>query len=172
MSHAASTAGAHKPHILPLKLYAGIWIALLVLTVTTVKVSYYDFGVLNLVVAMGIAALKGSLVVLFFMHLKYDEKFNAVLFVGALVFLSIFMVLTLADTMERGKVDPIEAGEITPVPARPGLEKMIEAEGGVPLPIGRGLADTVGTGAAGAAAAAPAAGGTDSTAAPAPSPGH
>jgi hypothetical protein len=42
--------------------------------------------------------------------------------VGSLVFLSIFFILTLADTMERGQVDPIKAREIQSVPARPELE--------------------------------------------------
>ncbi|HET9233534.1 MAG TPA: cytochrome C oxidase subunit IV family protein, partial [Candidatus Eisenbacteria bacterium] len=111
----------HHPHVLPVRIYAVVAAALLVLTVVTVKVSYYNFGVLNLVVAMGVATLKASLVVLFFMHLKYDEKFNAIIFAGSLTFLTIFFVLTLADTMERGRVDAIETHELVPVPARPEL---------------------------------------------------
>ena len=111
----------HHPHVLPVRKYVAVWIALMVLTVVTVKVSYFNFGIMNLVVAMGVATLKASLVVLFFMHLKYDEKFNAIIFAGSLTFLTIFFVLTLADTMERGKVDPLEAHELLPVPARPEL---------------------------------------------------
>jgi len=111
----------HHPHVLPVRMYAGVWLALLVLTFITVKVSYFNFGIMNLVVAMGVATLKASLVVLFFMHLKYDEKFNAIIFAASLTFLTIFFVLTLADTMERGKVDPLEAHELVPVPARPEL---------------------------------------------------
>jgi len=111
----------HHPHVLPVRTYLAVWIGLLVLTVITVKTSYFNFGIMNLVVAMGIATLKASLVVLFFMHLKYDEKFNAIIFAGSLTFLTIFFVLTLADTMERGKVDPLEAHELLAVPARPEL---------------------------------------------------
>ena len=125
MSHAPQdTHGSgrtHHPHVLPIRIYAAVAAALLVLTFVTVKVSYYDFGVLNLFVAMGVATLKATLVVLFFMHLKYDEKFNAIIFLGSITFLTIFFVLTLADTMERGKVDAIEAHELVPVPARPEL---------------------------------------------------
>jgi cytochrome c oxidase subunit 4 len=118
MSHEKTVTSGRKPHVLPLKIYAGVWIGLLVLTLITVKVSYLDFGVFNLVIAMGIATLKATLVVLFFMHLKYDEPFNVVVFVSSLAFLAVFFMLTLADTMERGQVDPLEADVIVPVPAR------------------------------------------------------
>lgn len=118
MSHQTVATGGHKPHVLPVKIYAGVWISLLVLTLITVKVSYLDFGVFNLVVAMGIASLKAILVVLFFMHLKYDEPFNVVVFVSSFAFLAVFFMLTLADTMERGQVDPLEADVIVPVPDR------------------------------------------------------
>ena len=124
MSREKAATGEHKPHVLPLKIYAGVWIGLLVLTVVTVKVSYLDFGVFNLVIAMGIATLKATLVVLFFMHLKYDEPFNVVVFVSSFAFLAVFFMLTLADTMERGQVDPLEADVIVPVPDR------VESAGG------------------------------------------
>src|SRR5215831_12099926 len=103
MSHATTEAHGgrtHKPHVLPVRVYAGVWLGLLVLTFITVRVSYFNFGIMNLIVAMGVATLKASLVVLFFMHLKYDEKFNAIIFVASLIFLGIFFTLTLADTME------------------------------------------------------------------------
>ena len=125
MSHAPQDAHGsgrtHHPHVLPIRIYAVVAAALLILTFVTVKVSYYNFGVMNLFVAMGVATLKATLVVLFFMHLKYDEKFNAIVFVGSLTFLTIFFVLTLADTMERGRVDALETHELVPVPARPEL---------------------------------------------------
>ncbi len=112
-------ARAHKPHILPLKVYFMVASMLIVLTYVTIEVSYHDFGTLNLIVAMTVASIKASLVALFFMHLKYDERFNAVVFVGSLAFLGIFFALTLADTVERGSVDPVKAREIVPVPGRP-----------------------------------------------------
>ena len=137
MSH--DTATEHKPHVLPVKVYAAVFVGLLILTVVTVWVSYFHFGFLNLAVAMGIATMKASLVVLFFMHLKYDEGFNAIIFIGTLVFLLIFFVLTLADTMERGRVDPIEAREIVPVPARP---ELMEHGAGHGTEAGHGEAET------------------------------
>jgi cytochrome c oxidase subunit 4 len=83
-----------------------VWAALTFLTAVTVWVSYFDFGAFNLVVAMTVAVIKASLVCLFFMHLKYDNKINAVVFLSSLVFLSIFFFLTFADMNTRGKVDP------------------------------------------------------------------
>ena len=121
MSHASTESREPKPHVLPVSVYLAVWGGLLVLTVITVWISYFNFGVMNLLVAMAVASVKASLVVLFFMHLKYDEKFNAVVFTGCLAFLFTFFVLTLADTTERGKVDPLEAKVIQLVPARPDL---------------------------------------------------
>jgi len=118
MSHDHAATGEHKAHVLPYRIYIGVWAGLLVLTVLTVAVSYSDFGILNIVIAMGVATVKASLVTLFFMHLKYDEKFNQILFAGTMIFFTIFIVLTLADNAERGRVDPIEANLITPVPSR------------------------------------------------------
>ncbi len=138
MSHAhAAASGPRKPHVLPLRTYLLVWGALLVLTFITVRVSYFNFGTWNLIVAMAVATVKASLVALFFMHLKYDEKFNGVILLGSLAFLGIFFVLTLADTMHRGLVDPIKAREILPVPARPEFMK----EHGIVL---EGLVDSTG----------------------------
>jgi cytochrome c oxidase subunit 4 len=138
MSHAhAAASGTRKPHVLPLRTYLLVWGALLVLTFITVRVSYFNFGTWNLIVAMAVATVKASLVALFFMHLKYDEKFNGVILLGSLAFLGIFFVLTLADTLHRGAIDPIKAREILPVPARPEFMK----EHGVVL---QGLADSTG----------------------------
>jgi cytochrome c oxidase subunit 4 len=121
MSDAHASSGEHTPHVLPVRTYVLVGASLLFLTWLTVRVSYMDFGVFNLLVGVGIATVKAALVVMFFMHLKYDEPFNKVVFMGCLAFLAVFFVLTLADTMERGKVDPLEAHEIVPVPARPEL---------------------------------------------------
>ncbi len=102
----------HKHHILPLKVYLGVGAALLVLTAITVWVSFFHFGAFNLVVAMLVATIKGSLVALYFMHLKYDNKFYLTIFVLSLVFLSVFIGLTMFDTLRRGELSREEAGSI------------------------------------------------------------
>ncbi len=84
--------------------YLLVWAVLLVLTVITVSVSYTNFGIMNIVVAMLVATIKGSLVCLYFMHLKYDNKMNQVIFVSAFVFLAIFVGLTASDVFLRTPV--------------------------------------------------------------------
>ena len=74
--------------------------ALLFLTWLTVAVSYVDLGGLNVVVAMGVATVKGTLVALYFMHLRWDRPFNSIIFVGSLLFLGIFLGFALLDTAE------------------------------------------------------------------------
>ena len=115
-----ATAGAHTHRVLPVKLYLGVGAALLMLTVLTVAASYVDFGVLNIVIAIGIAAAKASLVALFFMGLKYDERFNSIVLVSAFLFLSLFFIFTLADTRHRGEVVPLERGIIAAPDLHPG----------------------------------------------------
>ena len=104
----------HAEHVLPLRVYFGVFAALLVLTAVTVIISKFHFGAFNLVVAMAVAAVKASLVALIFMHLKYDNKVYMMIFLGSILFLAIFIVFTMADTMTRGNVDPMKARPIDP----------------------------------------------------------
>ena len=99
-----STHSQEHHHVLPIKVYLRVAAALLVLTIITVTVSQFHFGEFNLLIAMVIAAVKASLVALFFMHLKYDNRIYAVVFVGSLVFLAVFIVFTMFDTMRRGDI--------------------------------------------------------------------
>ena len=87
-------------HVVPIKILANTAVALLVLTVVTVWVAKHDFGALNIWVALFIAALKGSLVVLFFMHLRYDRPFNGIVFVTSLAFVALFISFAMTDTRE------------------------------------------------------------------------
>ena len=102
-----SQSASHEHHIVPLSHYFMVAGALFVLTVITVAVSYVNWGTWNLLVAMAVAAFKGSLVAMVFMHLWYDRKLYFVIFVGSIVFLAIFILFTMADTMERGTVNEI-----------------------------------------------------------------
>ena len=115
MSH-DSHAEKHHPHVLPMKVYIGVWLGLLFLTVVTVAVSYVDVGPLNIVLAMLVAAIKGSLVCAYFMHLKYDDRFNTTILISAFGFLALLFVYTLADLQRRGEIDPIERGTIEVLP--------------------------------------------------------
>jgi cytochrome c oxidase subunit IV len=85
-------------HVVPMPVLAGVWVALMLLTVATVAVVKVDLGSLNLWIAMGIATLKASLVVLYFMHMRYDRPFNAIVFVTALFFVMLFVSIALLDS--------------------------------------------------------------------------
>lgn len=87
-------------HVVPPRVLVAVWAALLVLTAVTVGVTYVDLGPFNLWLALGIATCKAALVALYFMHLRYDHPFNAVVFVGALFFVMLFIALALLDTAE------------------------------------------------------------------------
>jgi len=98
----------HGPHVLPLMTYFKVFTALIVLTGITVGVSLADLGTASIAVAVIIALIKSSLVALIFMHLWWDNKFHALVFVGSLVFLVIFFVITLIDMKTRGAVLPVQ----------------------------------------------------------------
>jgi cytochrome c oxidase subunit 4 len=87
-------------HVVPLQILIGVFVALIVLTWLTVAVTAVDLGSLNLWVALAVATIKGSLVVLYFMHLRYDSPFNSLVFVTALVFLFLFLGITIMDTIQ------------------------------------------------------------------------
>lgn len=108
-SHGHAQPKDHVPHVLPLKWYFGVFSMLLVFTVITVAVSYVDLGdAMNLFIALVVATCKAAMVSLVFMHLLWDSKFNAVVFLSALIFLAIFITFTMFDTNARGKLDRVE----------------------------------------------------------------
>lgn len=94
----------HHHHVMPLKTYFVIFFWLMVLTVITVAVSYMGLGSASLFVAMVVALVKAGLVVGYFMHLKYDDRFLSFIFFGTLIFVVIFFVLTFADLATRDKM--------------------------------------------------------------------
>jgi cytochrome c oxidase subunit 4 len=97
-------------HIVPKRTYFAIWAALVVLTGLTAWVSTLNLHVvaglhdvsLNAAVALIIATLKASLVVLFFMHVKYSPRLTALVIFAALFWLLILMALSMADYLTRG----------------------------------------------------------------------
>ena len=102
-----------------------VLLALLVLTVLTVftaRLETYISGTwgwemphwLNIVIAMGIAVVKGALVVLFFMQIKYDKSINGILLLFTLMAVGFFILFTSLDLGNRGRITPWRAGEITP----------------------------------------------------------
>jgi len=87
-------------HAVPLPVLSAVFAMLLLMTLLTVAATWYDLGSWNLILALGIATFKAALVALFFMHLRYDNPFYAVVFVTALLFVTLFLGLTLLDTFQ------------------------------------------------------------------------
>jgi cytochrome c oxidase subunit 4 len=86
-------------HVASIKVLVGTGSALLALTLVTVLATKVDFGAnINLALAMTIAVVKASLVILFFMHLKYDRLFHSVVFVSAILAASLFVGFTMLDS--------------------------------------------------------------------------
>ena len=100
-------------HVSPVRVYALILLVLLVLTALTVVVAGRDLGVLNDVVALGVAITKATLVVLFFMHVKYAGKLVKVVVAAAFFWLFIIFGLTIIDYATRSDMttdpEPLEA---------------------------------------------------------------
>ena len=89
-------------HISPKSTYITIFGALMVCTILTVIAAFINLGDLNFPVAITIAVFKATLVVLFFMHVKYGSKLTKLIVGVAFFFLGIMLSLTLADYLSRG----------------------------------------------------------------------
>ena len=93
------TEHEHHPS---LSVYFAVFAALMVLTGVTVWVAFIQLGAVGDIVAISIASIKATLVMLFFMHLKYSEKLTWVVMIGALLWLVILLGITLSDYLSRG----------------------------------------------------------------------
>jgi len=89
-------------HVSPLSTYITIFGALMVLTAVTVGVAFINLGSLNPLVALGIACIKATLVILFFMHVKYSSRLTKLTVVLSLFFVVILFAETLMDYATRG----------------------------------------------------------------------
>ena len=88
--------------VVPIKVYVGVFLALIALTVTTVGVSKIELGEYNFIVAMAIAVIKGTLVVLFFMHVKQSSSMTKLFVAAGFFWMAILFVFVLSDYWSRG----------------------------------------------------------------------
>ena len=88
-------------HIVPKHVYYTIFGILMICTYLTVQMAFLDLGVLNVVAALAIAVFKATLVVLYFMHVKYSTRLTWAVVVGGIFWLGILLVLTLSDYLTR-----------------------------------------------------------------------
>jgi cytochrome c oxidase subunit 4 len=87
--------------IVPVRTYVVVFLALLVLTALTTTVAFVDLGLGSPIVALTIAIVKASVVVLFFMHLRYSGRLIWVVSGAAVFWLIILLALTLSDYLTR-----------------------------------------------------------------------
>jgi len=89
-------------HVIPRKVYFSVFVALLVLTGVTVWIANINLKALNAIVALTIAVVKGTLVVLYFMHVRYSSRLTWVFVAAGFFWLGIMVALTLSDYITRG----------------------------------------------------------------------
>jgi cytochrome c oxidase subunit IV len=88
-------------HVLPKRVYYTIFAILIFCTYLTVQIAFLDLGVMNTVAALVIAVFKATLVVLFFMHLKYSPRLTWAVVIGSVFWLGILLALTMGDYLTR-----------------------------------------------------------------------
>ena len=96
-------------HVVPRRIYYGIFAALIILTVLTYLAATQDldthlFGLhiaLNPVIALTIATTKALLVILYFMHARYSNKLTKVAVLAGFFWLGILLVMTMGDYISR-----------------------------------------------------------------------
>ncbi|PYQ12905.1 MAG: oxidase [Acidobacteria bacterium] len=89
-------------HVVSPKIYFAVFASLMLLTALTVWAAFQDLGPFNLAVALGIATLKATLVVLYFMHVRYNPKLIWLVIGLAVAWFGVFLVVTLSDYLSRG----------------------------------------------------------------------
>ncbi|MBK9973574.1 MAG: cytochrome C oxidase subunit IV family protein [Planctomycetes bacterium] len=85
-------------HVTSVGTLVKVFLTLVCLTLATIAVARMDFGRLNVVGALVIASIKGSIVALWFMHLRYDKRFNFFILFGSIIFLVWMVSYILFDT--------------------------------------------------------------------------
>ena len=88
-------------HILPKRVYYTIFAILMFCTYLTVQIAFFDLGRLNAVAALAIAAFKATIVILFFMHVKYSTRLTWAVVLGSIFWFGILIVLTMSDYLTR-----------------------------------------------------------------------
>ena len=89
-------------HVMPIRMYVTVFAALLLGTAITVGVAFLNLGPFNNIVALGIAGIKATIVILFFMHAKYSTRLTKLVIVSGFFWLVILIAFTLADFESRG----------------------------------------------------------------------
>lgn len=133
---ATNTHSGH--HIVPLRTYVVVGLALFVLTGLTIVLAKMHLGGWNAVIAFGIAVTKTALVAAVFMHLWYDRRIFLLVFLTAIAFLAVFITFTMFDVLERSDLYEETAHPIQPNAA------MYEGRTAAPADHGGAPVDSIG----------------------------
>ncbi|HEU4714048.1 MAG TPA: cytochrome C oxidase subunit IV family protein [Pyrinomonadaceae bacterium] len=94
-------------HIVPVRVYVTIFLVLVVGTILTVVAAFVNFpGPLNTIVALTIATIKATFVVLYFMHVRYSSRLIWVIMASALFWMAILFAFTFSDYWTRHLLSP------------------------------------------------------------------
>jgi cytochrome c oxidase subunit IV len=105
---------SHVPghsHVLPLRTYYIVFVALMLLLVATVVGAYLPLGNLHLLTAMTIAIAKAVLIVLYFMHLRYSNRLTAICAIASFIWLTILILFVMNDYLSRDWLWPSIEGK-------------------------------------------------------------
>jgi len=106
----------HQHYVLENKMAVIVFLVLIFGTIITVAAHYMPFGIMHFPIAMLIASTKAYFVCAYFMGLKFDEAANKIYFLGSLLFVAIFILLTAADLFFRD-IDYAVPGYAKPIPS-------------------------------------------------------
>lgn len=102
MSEQSTSRHSKISHIVPIHVYVLVFLTLIVMTWVTAFVSTIDLGRLNVFVALSIAIFKASLVILFFMHVKYGTRLTKMIVLAGLYWLILLLFIVMMDLWTRG----------------------------------------------------------------------
>ncbi len=121
----------HGHHIIQKATLYKVFGSLVALTILTgLTAEFVDIGAFNIPLALAIAASKATLVATFFMALKYDNKVNTLVFLLGIIFVGIFLIFTLFDTVFRGDLGNVGSERISDTERREDLLR--QQEPGIP----------------------------------------
>ena len=88
-------------HIVPVRTYVIIFGLLMLGTYLTVQAAFLDLGAFNTPIALAIAITKATVVVLYFMHVKYSPRLTMIVVIGSVFWLAILLIMTFGDYATR-----------------------------------------------------------------------
>jgi cytochrome c oxidase subunit IV len=99
--HETYTGHAAPHHQASLVTYFAVFLTLMILTALTVWASRQDFGAMNTAVALAIAVVKATVVILWFMHVIHSPRLTWIVVISSFIWLAVLFVLTFSDYLTR-----------------------------------------------------------------------